>query len=133
MRTSFGAAGPPCSLELPRCFGSLTNRHRAEVEDEMRTLFTIGVVALALTGCERNHSNRVEPQRAAAPAAAPITSRGGQQSFADIVDRVAPAVVTIRSERRVRAPQQFPFFNDPMLREFFGLGRGRMVQPRDEV
>ena len=60
-------------------------------------------------------------------------SRGGQQSFADVVDRVAPAVVTIRSERRVRAPQQFPFFNDPMLREFFGLGRGRQIQPRDEV
>jgi serine protease Do len=102
------------------------------LEDEMRTLFTIGVIALALSGCERGR-NRVEPQRSAAPSAAPVTSRGGQQSFADIVDRVAPAVVTIRSERRVRAPQQFPFFNDPMLRDFFGLGRGRMVQPRDEV
>jgi S1-C subfamily serine protease len=33
---------------------------------------------------------------------------------------VAPAVVTIRSERRVRAPRQFPFADDPMLRRFFG-------------
>jgi serine protease Do len=102
------------------------------LEDEMRIFFIVGVVALGLTGCNRN-PNRIEPQRSSAPSAAPITSRGGQQSFADIVDRVAPAVVTIRSERRVRAPQQFPFFNDPMLREFFGLGRGRQLQPRDEV
>jgi serine protease Do len=102
------------------------------LEDEMRIFFIVGVVALGLTGCNRN-SNRIEPQRSSAPSTAPVTSRGGQQSFADIVDRVAPAVVTIRSERRVRAPQQFPFFNDPMLREFFGLGRGRQLQPRDEV
>ena len=43
-----------------------------------------------------------------------------QNSYADVVSRVAPAVVTVRSERRVRAPQQHPFLNDPSLREFFG-------------
>ena len=42
-------------------------------------------------------------------------------------------MVTIRSERRVRAPQQFPFFNDPMLRDFFGFGRGMQQAPREEV
>jgi Do/DeqQ family serine protease len=31
-----------------------------------------------------------------------------------------PAVVTVRSERRVRAAQQFPFFDDPFFRDFFG-------------
>jgi Do/DeqQ family serine protease len=36
------------------------------------------------------------------------------------VDRVAPAVVTIRASQRVRAPQQFPFFDDPFFRQFFG-------------
>ena len=41
-------------------------------------------------------------------------------SYADVVDHVAPAVVTIRSSRRVRAPQQFPFFDDPLFRRFFG-------------
>jgi Do/DeqQ family serine protease len=41
-------------------------------------------------------------------------------SYADIVDRVSPAVVTVHSERRVRAPQQFPFSDDPLLRQFFG-------------
>jgi len=43
-----------------------------------------------------------------------------QQSYADLVDRAAPAVVTIRSARRSRAPQQFPFFDDPFFRQFFG-------------
>jgi S1-C subfamily serine protease len=41
-------------------------------------------------------------------------------SFADVVERVAPGVVTIRAERRARAPRQHPFFNDPLLRELFG-------------
>jgi S1-C subfamily serine protease len=56
---------------------------------------------------------------AQAPAVPPsiITPR---QSYADIVDRVAPAVVTIRSARRIRAAQQFPFFADPFFRQFFG-------------
>ncbi len=45
-------------------------------------------------------------------------------SYADVVSKVAPAVVTIRSERRVRAPRPFPFMNDPFFRDLFGdLGR----------
>ena len=41
-------------------------------------------------------------------------------SYAGVVDRAGPAVVTILSERRVRAPQQYPFYNDPFFRYFFG-------------
>ena len=41
-------------------------------------------------------------------------------SYADIVSRVSPAVITIHSEMRVRAPQQFPFMNDPMFQQLFG-------------
>lgn len=37
-----------------------------------------------------------------------------------MVDRVGPGVVTVRSERRVRAPRQHPFFNDPLFQDFFG-------------
>src|SRR5215510_9904519 len=40
-----------------------------------------------------------------------------QNSYADVVTRVAPAVVTIHANKRVRQPQQFPFFDDP-----FGFG-----------
>ncbi len=46
-------------------------------------------------------------------------------SYAGVVSRVAPAVVTIRSEGRARAAQQHPFLDDPQLREFFG---GRIPQ-----
>jgi Do/DeqQ family serine protease len=48
------------------------------------------------------------------------TPSGPIVSFADTVDRVAPAVVTIRASKRVRAPQQFPFSDDPFFRQFFG-------------
>ncbi len=51
-------------------------------------------------------------------------------SYADVVSRVAPAVVTIHSQMRVRAPQQSPFTNDPFFDQFFGgRGRGRQQQP----
>ena len=48
------------------------------------------------------------------------TSVGTQNSYADTVARVSPAVVTIRSTERTRAAQQFPFTDDPSFREFFG-------------
>ena len=38
---------------------------------------------------------------------------GSRASYADIVDRVGPAVVAVRSERRVRASQQMPFMDEP--------------------
>lgn len=40
-------------------------------------------------------------------------------SFANIVVQVAPSVVTIHSQQRVRAPQQLPYSDDPAFREFF--------------
>jgi Do/DeqQ family serine protease len=49
-------------------------------------------------------------------------------SYADVVSRVSPAVITIHSQMRARAPEQYPFMDDPMFREFFG-DRGRMPQP----
>ena len=53
-------------------------------------------------------------------------------SYADVVSRVAPAVVTIRATSRVRAPQQFPFFDDPFFRQFFGGGTPRRPQMQTE-
>ena len=41
-------------------------------------------------------------------------------SYADIVNKVTPAVITIHSQMRVRQPQQFPFMDDPFFRHFFG-------------
>jgi Do/DeqQ family serine protease len=48
------------------------------------------------------------------PAMMPVAS------YADIVNKVAPAVITIHSQMRVRQPQQYPFMDDPFFRQFFG-------------
>jgi len=48
------------------------------------------------------------------PAVMPVAS------YADIVSKATPAVVTIHSRMRVRQPQQFPFMDDPFFRRFFG-------------
>ncbi|HWS53202.1 MAG TPA: DegQ family serine endoprotease, partial [Pyrinomonadaceae bacterium] len=70
---------------------------------------------------------------ASAQTATPPRAAASQNSYADVVGRVAPAVVTIRSQRRVSASQQFPFMDDPLFREFFGqrVPRGGQ-QPRSE-
>ena len=51
---------------------------------------------------------------------APGASAAPVGSYADVVSRVSPAVITIHSEMRVRAAQQYPFMDDPMFRQFFG-------------
>jgi Do/DeqQ family serine protease len=62
-------------------------------------------------------------------AASPVTA-APQDSYADVVDHVSPAVVTIRSARRSRAAQQFPFSEDPFFRDFFG-NRERNIVPKE--
>ena len=64
------------------------------------------------------HSVNAAPQQT--QSATRSVSAEVRDSYADVVDRVAPAVVTIRSAKRVRAPQQFPFLDDPFFRQFFG-------------
>src|SRR5919205_3222946 len=67
---------------------------------------------------------------AADPAPAPAAVQA-QNSYADVLARVTPAVVTVRASRRARQTQQFPFMDDPTLRELFG-DRFRQQQPRTE-
>ena len=62
-------------------------------------------------------------------ATAPVASAASvQTSYADLVSRIAPAVVTIRSTERARAAQQFPFMEDPTFRDFFGDRLPQMQQ-----
>ena len=67
-------------------------------------------------------------------APAPVVERladGAAGSYAAIVDRVAPAVVTIRSQRTVRtSAQQWP--DNPLFREFFGDRIPRQAPERRE-
>jgi Do/DeqQ family serine protease len=57
---------------------------------------------------------------------------GRQDSYADLVAQVAPAVVTIRAERVVRQTA-VPSADDPFFQQFFGPDARRMrPQPREE-
>src|SRR6516162_1218964 len=87
------------------------------------------VVAFLVVGACRSSAPRRSGTGSASrelPSGSPTTS-GPLLSYADVVNQVAPAVVTIRSSRRVRTPQQFPFFDDPFSQQFFG---GRVPQAR---
>lgn len=72
---------------------------------------------------------------AAAVTPAPVVERmvdGTPASYADVVDRVAPAVVTIRSQRMVRlTSQSLP--DHPLFREFFGdrFPQGQIPERRE--
>ncbi|HLM56628.1 MAG TPA: DegQ family serine endoprotease [Pyrinomonadaceae bacterium] len=65
------------------------------------------------------------------PSGGGATAEVEKNSYADVVGRVAPAVVTIRSSRVSRAPQQHPFMDDPFFRDFFGE-RPQQQQPRSQ-
>src|SRR5579884_3337850 len=77
--------------------------------------------ALSIGSCQWTGGGRGSDDTAKGPI--PPIPAHAPLSYADVVAHVSPAVVTIHSSRRVRAPEQFPFFNDPFFQRFFG---GRM-------
>ncbi len=93
----------------------------------MKPVLLISLLACFLSACEKQEA------KAPAPAATPPVAEekktasaerpppaAAPGSYADVVERAGPAVVTIRAAKRARAPQQHPFFNDPRFRDFFG-------------
>src|SRR5262245_11273576 len=54
---------------------------------------------------------------AAGPAGASVRAEGG---YADVVAKVAPAVVTVRSQRVVKVAETDPFGGRDPFEEFFG-------------
>ena len=96
--------------------------------------FAIGLVLVGLIGCQRGPEPQSKTDIPPAPAAQRFDrSTAPVASYADVVDRVAPAVVTIRSASRSRAPRQFPFFNDPCLGDLFGRMFGEPPAQRGQV
>jgi serine protease Do len=102
-----------------------------------RTLTMLGAVAaIGLAAGAAGFWYGASSANAAAAQALPASPAStspqsyARQSYAPVVERVVPAVVTIRSAHRVRAAQQFPFFDDPFFRQFFGDG-ARNRSPRD--
>jgi serine protease Do len=90
---------------------------------------TLALVALiALQSCRRG-----DHQEISLPPARQTERAGAVLSYADVVNSVAPAVVTIRSQRMVRAPRQYPFYDDPLFREFFGDRYGAQQAPRQQI
>lgn len=91
------------------------------------SLALILAVSIALVGaCNRqNDSFRLsnDPSVNSATSANATTANPSVMpvaSYADIVSKAAPAVVTIHSQMRGRQPQQYPFMDDPFFRRFFG-------------
>jgi Do/DeqQ family serine protease len=73
----------------------------------------LAVILFSLAACKDKVQPPVTIPVAETPANPPL-------SYSGVVDRAGPAVVTILAERRVRAPQQYPYYNDPFFRYFFG-------------
>jgi Do/DeqQ family serine protease len=92
---------------------------RASARVNILSSLALIVVSFAACSAQSQLAN-AKPGDAPAPAVANSGIAGVQTSYADLVTRVSPAVVTIRSTERARAAQQFPFMDDPMLRQFFG-------------
>lgn len=80
---------------------------------------SLALVVFSFASCSgQNKAMSLTSSQPSQPA--PVAAAGVQTSYADLVSRVSPAVVTIRSTERARAAQQFPFMDDPTFREFFG-------------
>ena len=111
---------------------------KGRVATLLSTLLTLAMLVLSLGACNRQNpavhfASTSDPGVNNAPINNPPASGAGLPvvSYADVVSRVSPAVITIHSEIRVRAPQQYPFLDDPLFREFFDQ-RGGVPQPPPE-
>ncbi|HET9789397.1 MAG TPA: hypothetical protein VFP47_19845, partial [Pyrinomonadaceae bacterium] len=74
------------------------------------------IAFISFSGCGKEEKVHLPP-----PAPQPTTTSAAlRTTYAEVVNRVSAAVVTIRTESRARAPRQFPFMDDPFFRRFFG-------------
>jgi len=91
-------------------------------KSHINIVLSLVLVVFSFASCKgQSGMLSLAPGQPVAPPAATVTAGvGTQNSYADLVSRVSPAVVTIRSTERSRAAQQYPFMDDPNFREFFG-------------
>ena len=92
-----------------------------------RTLIGSALLLVTISGCSGQNKLNFSPN-ATTPASA--ESAPLQNSYADVVSRVSPAVVTVRSTQRNRPSQQYPFMDDPFFRDFFGDRMPQQPPPR---
>ncbi len=97
-------------------------------------LLSLALVVVSFASCSgQSRALSLSPADPAPPVASSNGVAGLQTSYADLVSRVSPAVVTIRSTERARTAQQFPFMDDPQFREFFGDRLPQLQQPQRPV
>ena len=112
--------------------GSVLKRDRIAYVMRAMGFVCVAVILSLASACNRGNedfrlASTENPANAGGTTpAAPNTAVMPVSSYADVVAKVAPAVVTIHSSVRVRQPQQFPFMDDPFFRQFFGE---RQAQP----
>ena len=53
--------------------------------------------------------------------ASPLPEGNGRYTFAPVVEKVSPSVVTIATSKLLQKRNKNPYFNDPMFRRYFGL------------
>jgi Do/DeqQ family serine protease len=117
---------------------NIMNRSLLEFARGWRRVALALALSVSLAGCSRAASTPQQQQQVASATTAPAPVNASApaaavNSYADVVARVAPAVVTVRSELRVRPAQQQPFIDDPFFRQFFGDRLPRQDQtPRRE-
>ena len=119
----------------------------------MKLRFAAIVAAATLAACQfhaPNSTGSAERANEGAPRELPngnAALNGPVMSYSPIVRVVAPAVVTVRASHRVQEQQQFPFFDQPFFRQFFGgalprggssaveeaLGSGVLVRPDGHI
>src|ERR1041385_385454 len=102
------------------------NLDRIVLNKTWRAKAVVGALLLliSITACKARASNP-------ALSFAPVPDVAPQNSYANVVAKAAPAVITIRADRRVRQAQQFPFMDDPFFRGLFG-NRGQ-EQPHERL
>ena len=90
---------------------------------QIKFLSILVIALLVLSGCKSGFlSGETAPAAAPqqAPPPAPVVVDGVRTSYADVVEKTSPAVVRIDAERKAKQEtQQFPFGDNPMLRDFF--------------
>src|ERR1043166_678272 len=95
-------------------------------------VLSLAILSFLIAGCKRQNTSTFRLASTSDPrtsTSAPNSSAAlPVASYADVVSRVAPAVVTIHSTMRVREPQQYPFMSDPFFQQFFG-NRGPQLAP----
>ena len=108
----------------------MTARSSLARRTPLRAGVSLVVSALLIAGATRL-GGAAEDHPAAQTTQVPHSIAGSRASYADLVDIVTPAVVTIRTEGSAKmSPTQFSLPDDDLFRRFFGDRFGEQMAPR---